>query len=48
MIIVIECEAHLVNGEHVPATTHSTNPDWSGYELCEECANEYNKRESLS
>lgn len=27
-----------------PATTHSTNPDWSGYDLCAECAAEYDKR----
>lgn len=27
-----------------PATTHSTNPDWRGYELCAECAAEYDKR----
>ena len=43
----IECEAHLVAGEHIPATTHSTNPDWAGYMLCEECAAEYNARGPL-
>lgn len=40
----IWCESHLVNGERVPATTHSTNPNWSGYDLCEECAREYDNR----
>jgi hypothetical protein len=38
------CESHLVNGERVPATTHSTNPDWSKLDLCEECAAEYDAR----
>ena len=42
----IECEAHLEAGMHVPATTHSTNPDWCGYELCEECAAEYDGRQA--
>lgn len=26
------------------ATTRSTNPDWSGYNLCAECAAEYDAR----
>lgn len=26
------------------ATTKSTNPDWSGYALCDECAAEYDAR----
>ena len=38
------CESCLVAGEHTPATTHSKNPDWSGYDLCEECAAEYDRR----
>ena len=42
---IIECESCAATGEHgVPATTHSTNPDWSGYNLCQECANEYDSR----
>lgn len=41
------CESCLVAGEHVPATTRSANPDWSGYALCEECAAEYNQRAPL-
>lgn len=38
------CESHLEAGERVPATTRSTNPDWSGYQLCAECAAEYDSR----
>jgi len=46
---VIECESCAATGEHgVPATTHSTNPDWSGYNLCQECANEYNSRAPIN
>lgn len=39
-----ECESCAVAGEHVAANTTSTNPEWSGYNLCEECAQEYNGR----
>ncbi len=38
------CESCAENGESTPATTRSTNPEWSGYELCAECAAEYNQR----
>jgi len=41
------CESCLVGGIEREATTHSKNPDWSGYELCEECAAEYDSREPL-
>ena len=37
-----ECQSCLESGIHTPATTHSTNPDYAGYDLCEECAAEYN------
>jgi superfamily II helicase len=48
-IIWIEslCESCLVASIKTPATTHSTNPDWAGYELCEECAQEYNNRKPI-
>jgi len=46
---VIECESCAATGEHgVPATTHSTNPDWSGYNLCQQCANEYDGRAPIN
>lgn len=38
------CESCLQTGIQTPATTHSVNPDWSGYDLCEECAAEYDSR----
>lgn len=38
------CESCLVAGEHVPATGHSANPDWSGYDLCDACRAEYDSR----
>lgn len=38
------CESCLVAGIQTPATTHSTNPEWSAYDLCDECADEYNQR----
>jgi len=41
------CESCLVEGIKTPATTHSNNPDFSGYELCEECAKEYDSRSPL-
>lgn len=39
-----ECESCLVAGEHTPATTYSINPEFSGYDLCAECAAEYDGR----
>jgi hypothetical protein len=33
-----------MGGIETPATTHSRNPDYYGYELCEECAAEYDSR----
>lgn len=44
----IECESCIVAGIHTPATGHSTNPDWSGYNLCDQCQQEYNNREPLA
>jgi hypothetical protein len=40
------CQGHLQSDprEEVPATTRSVNPDWSGYDLCDECAAEYDAR----
>ena len=44
-----ECDSHAESGEHgVPATTRSTNPDFNGYNLCAECAEEYNGREPIT
>ena len=43
----IECESCLQAGEHAPATTHSMNPDWIGYELCAECAEHYDAHPPL-
>ena len=45
--MIIYCESCLMTGDRVIATTHSTRPEWSGYNLCEECAAEYNNREYL-
>jgi hypothetical protein len=40
------CESCLasIQRQETPATTHSTNPDFSGYDLCAECAAEYDSR----
>jgi superfamily II helicase len=38
------CDSCLEAGEHTAATTHSSNSDWDGYNLCDECAAEYDKR----
>lgn len=38
---IIECDACAQDGGHVPATGHSSNPQWSGYELCDECIEHY-------
>ena len=43
----IECESCLEAGIHTEATTHSQNPDFSGYDLCEECAKHYDSREPI-
>lgn len=41
----IECESCAENGQHgIAAIGHSNNPDWSGYDLCQECINEYDAR----
>ena len=42
-----ECEACQAGGIETPAIGNSKNPDWSGYELCEECIAEYDSREPL-
>ena len=39
-----ECDGCLFKKIHRPATTKSTNPDFAGWELCEECADELNER----
>lgn len=40
-----ECESCAAAGQHgIPAVGHSTNPNWSGYWLCQECIDEYNSR----
>jgi hypothetical protein len=39
-----ECDACLFEKIHKPATTKSTNPRYVGWELCEECAEDLNKR----
>jgi hypothetical protein len=42
---IVECESCAHSGQYgVPATTHSINPNWSGYNLCDECAAEYDSR----
>lgn len=35
------CEGCLMVGHHVPATTRSIHPDYSGYVFCEDCASKY-------
>jgi hypothetical protein len=39
-----ECDSCKETGIHTPATTHSINPDFAGYCLCEACAAEYDAR----
>lgn len=36
------CDACLMIGLHVPATTRSLNPEYARYAFCEECAAKYN------
>ena len=38
------CESCLIGGIEREATTQSTNPGFAGYELCAECAAEYDSR----
>ena len=40
----ILCDSCLESGARVPATGRSTHPDWSGYDLCDECIAEYDGR----
>ena len=42
------CESCRATGRETPATTRSSNPDWSGYVLCAECADEYNARKTIA
>ena len=44
---MLMCESCHENGIITPATTRSTNPDWSGYELCEACARDLDEREPV-
>ena len=47
--IITRCESCAVAGREVAAaTTHSVNPDFSGYNLCAECAAEYDGRPLMS
>lgn len=39
-----ECDSCRVASEHVPAMYRSSNPEFSGYELCAECRDEYDQR----
>ena len=43
-----ECDAHLYNNEHIPATGHSINFDWTGYDLCDSCIVEYDSRQPIT
>ena len=38
------CDTCAAAGIDTPATTRSRNPDWSGYQLCQPCAREYDFR----
>ena len=44
-----QCESHAVSDSSttVTATTNSRNPDWSGLDLCEECAEHYDAEPPL-
>jgi len=44
----IECESCAVTGIKTPATGHSNNPEWSGYDLCDECIAEYDSRQPIN
>ena len=46
---LVECESCAEGGFHgVPAVGNSNNPEWSGYDLCQECIEEYNNREPVN
>ena len=40
----VNCASCAVAGIAAPATTSSSNPEWSGYALCADCAAEYDAR----
>ena len=40
----ILCDSCLESGQETEATTKSVNPDFSGYDLCDDCAAEYDSR----
>ncbi len=42
------CESCAEGGLETSATGHSTNPDWSGYDLCDDCIAEYNGRAPIN
>lgn len=45
---IVLCESCLEGGIKTPATGHSKNPDWSGYNLCDKCITEYDSREPIN
>ena len=47
--MLAQCESCAATDPHtsVAATTHSLNTDWSGYQLCDECAAHYDSVPSL-
>ena len=47
--MLAQCESCATTDPHtsVAATTHSLNTDWSGYQLCDECAAHYDSVPSL-
>ena len=44
----IMCWSCEMGGIKTPATGHSTNPDWSSYDLCDECQEYYNNEEPIA
>lgn len=42
------CESCMVSNQMVPATTRCQNPDYAGYNLCEQCAKEHDDLRSTS
>jgi len=41
------CESCAEDGFDNLATTRSTNPDWAGYDLCDDCAADYDERRPI-
>ena len=43
---LVWCESCQMASMYMPATGHCKNPDYSGYEMCQECIDHYDQTDA--